>query len=318
MTAFAPIETERLLLDSFRPTEAALVSRLGGDPAVARYAARLPSPYPEDVARRWITATLNDFTSGLSFVFALRRRENGALVGAAGLQPEGGVAEVGYWLGQRYWHKGYATEAVRRLVAFAFETLGVTHVRAKVHVDNAPSMRVLERAGMRLEGQGHMAFPARAMVAPVSIYGCAADDPDRPTAAGPRVVLVAAVVLADAEGRVLLAQRPAGKVMAGLWEFPGGKLGRGEPVKAAAIRELEEELGVVVTEGALAPLATASHAYEDFHLLMPLLLCRSWAGSPEGRESQKVTWVPTAALDSYPMPPADLPLIPVLRAVLAE
>jgi len=318
VTAFAPIETERLLLDRFRLSDAAMISRLAGDPDVARYAARIPCPYPEDVASRWIAGTLNGFTSGESFVFALRRRDDGALVGAAGLQPENGAAEVGYWLGRRYWRQGYATEAVRRLVAFAFDTLGVSRVVAKVHVDNHRSVRVLERAGLRLDGSGHMAFPARAMVAPVSIFAGAATDPARPRASGPRVVMVAAVVLVDDDGRVLLAERPPGKAMAGMWEFPGGKLGAGESVKAAAIRELDEELGVTLTEGALAPVVTASHAYENFHLLMPLLLCRNWAGAPEGREGQRLAWVSGNELDDYPMPAADLPLIPMLRTVLTD
>jgi len=128
-----------------------------------------------------------------------------------------------------------------------------------------------------------------------------------------RLVLVAAVALIDTDGRVLLAQRPAGKTMAGLWEFPGGKVEAGETPEAALIRELHEELGIDTWASCLAPLTFASHAYEGFHLLMPLFACRKWEGVPRAREGQALTWVRPQALTDYPMPPADLPLIPILR-----
>jgi 8-oxo-dGTP diphosphatase len=128
-----------------------------------------------------------------------------------------------------------------------------------------------------------------------------------------RVVLVAAVALIDADGRVLLARRPPGKAMAGLWEFPGGKVEPGETPEAALIRELHEELGIDTWASCLAPLTFASHAYPDFHLLMPLYACRKWQGIVTGREGQDLAWARPEALRDYPMPPADLPLIPVLR-----
>jgi 8-oxo-dGTP diphosphatase len=127
------------------------------------------------------------------------------------------------------------------------------------------------------------------------------------------LVLVAAVALIDADGRVLLAQRPEGKSMAGLWEFPGGKVEPGETPEAALIRELREELGIDTWASCLAPLTFASHAYETFHLLMPLFACRKWEGVPVAREAQALQWVRPARLRDYPMPPADLPLIPILR-----
>ncbi|WP_084860779.1 8-oxo-dGTP diphosphatase MutT [Salibaculum halophilum] len=126
-------------------------------------------------------------------------------------------------------------------------------------------------------------------------------------------VLVSAVALVDIDGRVLLAQRPDGKSMAGMWEFPGGKVDPGETPEAALIRELQEELGIDTWASCLAPLTFASHAYADFHLLMPLFACRKWEGTPQGREGQRLKWVRTTALRDYPMPPADLPLIPILR-----
>lgn len=128
----------------------------------------------------------------------------------------------------------------------------------------------------------------------------------------PRLVLVAAVALIDADGRVLIAQRPEGKAMAGLWEFPGGKFEPGESPEDCLIRELAEELGITVKPECLAPLTFASHCYADFHLLMPLWICRRWEGQVTGREGQALKWVRPTKLRDYPMPPADEPLIPHL------
>jgi 8-oxo-dGTP diphosphatase len=128
-----------------------------------------------------------------------------------------------------------------------------------------------------------------------------------------KIVLVSAVALIDSDGRVLLAQRPEGKSMAGLWEFPGGKVEPGESPEAALIRELKEELGIDTWQSCLAPLTFASHAYPEFHLLMPLFACRKWQGVATPREGQTLAWVRPSALREYPMPPADVPLIPILR-----
>src|SRR6266852_2817786 len=133
---------------------------------------------------------------------------------------------------------------------------------------------------------------------------------------GRGVVLVAAVALIDVDGRVLLAQRPAGKHLAGLWEFPGGKVQPGETPEAALTRELGEELGIDVEASCLAPFTFASHAYPDFHLLMPLYVCRKWSGIVDAREGQRLAWVRPARLGDYPMPPADKPLVAMLRDLL--
>lgn len=128
-----------------------------------------------------------------------------------------------------------------------------------------------------------------------------------------KTVLVSAVALIDVDGRILLAQRPEGKSMAGLWEFPGGKVEPGETPEAALVRELHEELGIDTWKSCLAPLTFASHSYADFHLLMPLFACRKWEGQPQGREGQTLKWARANQLKDYPMPPADIPLIPILR-----
>ena len=131
-----------------------------------------------------------------------------------------------------------------------------------------------------------------------------------------KILLVAACALIDADGRVLLAERPAGKPMAGLWEFPGGKVMDGERPEESLIRELKEELGIVVKEACLAPLTFASHTYDDFHLVMPLYVCRRWEGIVSALEGQKLAWVRANRLRDYSMPPADAPLIPHLTALL--
>jgi len=127
------------------------------------------------------------------------------------------------------------------------------------------------------------------------------------------ILLVSAVALVDPDNRVLLAKRPNGKSMAGLWEFPGGKVEPGETPEHALMRELQEELGIGTWESCLAPLTFASHAYDDFHLLMPLFVCRRWEGTVTPREGQTLKWVRPKDLRDYPMPPADIPLIPILR-----
>ena len=128
-----------------------------------------------------------------------------------------------------------------------------------------------------------------------------------------KTLLVSAVALIDPEGRVLLAQRPEGKSLAGLWEFPGGKVEPDETPEAALIRELKEELGIDTWQSCLAPLTFASHSYDDFHLLMPLFACRRWEGIAAPQEGQNLAWVRPQNLRDYPMPAADLPLIPILR-----
>jgi 8-oxo-dGTP diphosphatase len=131
-----------------------------------------------------------------------------------------------------------------------------------------------------------------------------------------KVVWAAAVALIDSDGRVLLAQRPVGKHLAGLWEFPGGKIEAGETPERALVRELKEELGIDISASCLAPLTFASHAYETFHLMMPLYACRVWQGHVTAKEGQNLAWAYPKDFDKYPMPPADIPLGPILRELL--
>jgi 8-oxo-dGTP diphosphatase len=181
---------------------------------------------------------------------------------------------------------------------------------------------VLRRIGFRQTGEGVKHSVARGAEGPVwqfaatrdDVFGVPGADSTEPDARP--MLLVAACALIDSDGRVLLARRPEGKVMAGLWEFPGGKLHPGETPELALIRELKEELGIDVSAACLAPFAFASHAYERFHLLMPLYLCRRWKGVATPRENQTLKWVRPERLADYDVPPADKPLISMLRDFL--
>jgi 8-oxo-dGTP diphosphatase len=131
-----------------------------------------------------------------------------------------------------------------------------------------------------------------------------------------KTILVSAVLLIDSDNRILIAQRPEGKAMAGLWEFPGGKVDEGETPEYALIRELNEELGIMTGVDCLQPLLFASHSYDDFHLLMPVFACRTWKGTPQAREGQNLKWVHKSELKDYPMPAADIPLIPLIHQMV--
>lgn len=309
-----PLDAANLILR--RPEEAdipALVS-LAGNWEVARHTAFIPHPYGEGDARTFIAEAPNTAADGAHVVFALERRTKPGLIGCAGLIIDGDAAEIGYWIGQPYWGRGFAGEAVRRLLRLAFGVLGLERVHAEILSDNPPSMRVLDKAGFK-QGDELIGERGRCLDRSVVVYEISRRDWIAGEAAKPRVLVVAAALI-DADGRVLLARRPAGKTMAGLWEFPGGKVGEGETPEAALVRELAEELAVDVGESCLAPIAFASHPYDDFHLLMPLYVCRVWQGTPMPREGQLLKWVRPTAMAAMAMPPADAPLVAQLRDLL--
>ena len=323
-----PLRTERLVLRPLVAGDAEAVHRLVNDWGVVRMLARLPFPYPRTLADEWIQSTARQMADGTAYHLAITGMEDGAelLIGCVGvrLDEEPGAADLGYWVGQRFWGHGVATEAAARVASWALAHLPVRCVRAKVLLDNAASAAVLRRIGFREAGVGTEEFLARGGPQPVTIFEATRDDifgqvaPEAaaPAAGAKPVVLVAACALIDSDTRVLLARRPEGKRMAGLWEFPGGKVNPGETPEAALIRELREELGIDVSENCLAPFTFASHAYDNFHLLMPLYLCRRWQGFVQPLEGQTLAWVRPDRLTEYDMPAADKPLVPLLRDFL--
>ncbi|MCW3475905.1 bifunctional GNAT family N-acetyltransferase/(deoxy)nucleoside triphosphate pyrophosphohydrolase [Limobrevibacterium gyesilva] len=325
-TAFEPLATERLTLRPYRPEDAADLHRLINDWEVCRTLAAVPFPYSRTLADEWIASTRATLADGSAFHLAVTGREgdNETIVGGVGLRlnRDGRVARLGYWVGRRFWGHGVASEAAGRLARWALANLALDRLEATVATDNPGSIAVLRRIGFRHVGEGMEKFVARGgehkvlrfLATRGDLFGYPDTEP-QPDGSKP-LLLVAACALIDADGRVLLARRPESKKMAGLWEFPGGKLNPGETPEAALIRELKEELGIDVTSTCLAPFAFASHAYERFHLLMPLFLCRRWRGTPESREGQALAWVRPDKLADYPMPEADRPLVPLLRDFL--
>ncbi len=312
------LRTTRLLLRPLSAQDAASFHRLINDWEICRRLPDAPFPYPAPLAAAWIAAADEARTAKRAEQFALVEAQSGALLGVAGLRLAKGQkrAELGYWLGRAHWGQGYALEAARRLVAWGFAALPIEQITAMTAADHDASIAILHRLGFAPSSKGETEFSCRpGQKLPVKYFTLAREMPAA-SAHPEKIVLVAAAALIDAQGRVLLARRPEGKKMAGLWEFPGGKMEPGETPEAALARELHEELGIAVNPRDFAPFMFASHAYEHFHLLMPLFLCRHWRGEPRAREGQKLAWVAPADLVEYPMPPADRPLIPMLRDFL--
>lgn len=307
------LTTERLVLRPLNGDDARDLRRLAGEWEVARNTGRIPHPYPIAAARAYIANARRNWASGREYAFAITEATGGALVGCIGLEPGTHGNEIGYWVGQPFWGRGYATEALERVVRFAFDTLGLDRVTASVLADNGASRRVLEKTAMVPAGATSRLAPARGGHRDLLLYERRRPEP---VARALPLLLVVAVALVDDDNRVLIARRPEGRAMAGLWEFPGGKVGAEESPEDALIRELDEELGIQVRKPCLAPASFASHPYDSFHLLMPLYVCRRWAGQVTPREHAELAWVRPAALRDYPMPPADGPLIPALCDLL--
>ena len=323
---FAPLTTDRLTLRAYRPEDAAELHRLINDWEVCRNLAVVPFPYRRAEADEWIASTIVALAEGRAYQLVIVGHEGAqeTIVGGVGLRlsQDRRSAALGYWVGRRFWGHGVASEAAGRLARWGLANLDIERIEATVATDNPGSMAVLRRIGLRHVGEGTETFIARGGEHRVLRFEATRTDlfgkPEaEPTADGSKpLILVAAAALIDSDTRILLARRPEGKKMAGLWEFPGGKLNPGETPEAALIRELKEELDIDVASNCLAPFAFASHAYDSFHLLMPLFLCRRWRGTPKPRENQTLAWVRPEKLAEYPMPDADRPLIPLLRDFL--
>ncbi|MCZ8277239.1 MAG: 8-oxo-dGTP diphosphatase MutT [Acetobacteraceae bacterium] len=327
--SFAPLTTERLRLRPLRADDAAALHRLVNDWEVAKTLARVPFPYPRDLADEWIASTRAQIAAGTAWHLAVTREEDGteALLGCVGLTLDAKnprEAELGYWIGRRHWGQGLGPEAAGRLAHWALANLEIDRLVASALVDNERSAAVLRRIGFKESGVGSQEFISRGGLMPVRLFTAtrmdiaveAAAPVEAAPATGKPTLLVAAVALIDSENRVLLARRPEGKPLAGLWEFPGGKVAPGETPEEALIRELREELGIDVSAACLGPFTFASHTYEKFHLLMPLYLCRRWQGQVTAMEGQALAWVRPVRLGDYAMPPADIPLVAMLRDFL--
>ena len=310
------LRSPRLLLRLPEPADAPEIARLLGDWETVRYTARIPHPYAPGMAEEWIEVARRSREAGAAIDYVLVRPGDGALLGAIHLGIDGRVGEIGYWLGRPWWGRGLMTEAAHALLDLAFATCGLEAVGAGALAANVGSIRVLQQAGMRFVGTRLDPAPARGAEFELLWHEIERETWRKRKGRDLPLLLVSAVALIDADGRVLLAERPPGKAMAGLWEFPGGKVHDDETPEQALIRELHEELGIDTHESCLAPFTFASHRYEAFHLLMPLYVCRVWKGTPTPKEGQKLAWVRPVRMADYPMPPADRPLVAMLRDLL--
>ncbi len=308
--SFFPVETERLLLRPPTADDAVRVSELTTDLEIVRFLARVPYPNTPEQVASYIATCTDRFEAGGELLFLICLKESGLAVGMLSLRVDETMreAEIGYWIGKAYWGQGLMSEAVTTVANLGMEKLDLKRIHATAAPQNVASLRILRKAGLVEYKRGRIKTPARDWDEQEVIYL-------QRFAVHP-VLLVAAVALVDRDGRVLLAQRPEGKSMAGLWEFPGGKVDPGETPEAALIRELKEELAVDTEESCLAPFTFASHSYDDFHLLMPLYVCRVWKGIPQPLEGQTLAWARPNEMKNYPMPPADKPLVAMLRDLL--
>jgi 8-oxo-dGTP diphosphatase len=303
--------TAELRLRPAQESDIPILAHIANDPDIAKMTAVLPHPYGEEDARRFVAQAALDREQGKEITLIMERLADGQLAGAVSLALENEQGRIGYWIAKPHWKRGYATQAVRRMTRLAFQALALENVCAHVMKENPASVRVLEKAGFSEQATSSCFLPGRCKDADVLLFG-----QDRKTwlhlqTAKPLLLVVAAALI-DADSRVLLTCRPKGKMMEGLWEFPGGKVHAGESPEAALLRELKEELGIDAKESCLAPLAFASHDYDSFHLLMPLFVLRQWQGAPTPHEGQRLAWVRKDLFSGYPMPPADLPLVPLL------
>lgn len=306
------LTTQELRLRPPHEGDAAQIAAIANDDEIASWTAELPHPYGLDDAKAFIAKAARDRQDGTSFVFIIERLADGVMVGVIHLEIEERSGRLGYWIGRQFWKLGFASQAVLRLTRLGFQGLHLDSMNAQVMSDNQASCRVLEKAGYLGAPIASCQLQGRCKDVPVTLYRLEAAAWRMLQTAKPTLLVVAAAIL-DADNRVLLARRPQGKTMAGLWEFPGGKIHAGESPEAALLRELKEELDIDAYESCLAPLAFASHDYDSFHLLMPLFVLRQWKGTPHAHEGQQLAWVGKDRLNDYPMPPADLPLVPILR-----
>ena len=308
------IETPRLRLRRLTDEDAQAVFDFASVWEVARYTALIPHPYVMSDAKSFIEGAMLDRSANSRHVFGIERRIEGDLIGTIEVNMGTGDDTFGYCLGPEYWGQGFAMEAAQAMARFAFQRAGKKTLTAAVHPDNGASARVLEKADF-VQTHTTTSVPGRCAEVKAQVFTLASDDWFAREAAKP-TLFVTAVALVDADGRVLMAQRPTGKSMAGLWEFPGGKVHDDETPEVALVRELKEELGIDISESCLAPFTFASHAYESFHLMMPLYLCRTWKGKLQSLEGQDLKWVKPVRLNQLPMPPADIPLVAMLMDYL--
>ena len=318
-------QTDRLRLRKLTSEDLPLLNEIWSFKEVAEWSKSIPHPLPEGFAEAYLNKKLSAGVQGSFVSYILETKEKNEAVGYADLifEESEEIPEVSFFMHPNHHGLGLMSEAVSNLIALAFDHYEFKQICAYARVENVASQKLMAKLGFVCEREflDNESVRGEEMIRRFILskdsfdavrlsVGCAG-------ANGPQLeiptVLVSAVILVDRDNRILLAQRPEGKSMAGLWEFPGGKVEVGETPETALVRELEEELGISTKNSCLAPFTFASHSYLKFHLLMPLFICRIWDGTPQPKEGQKLAWVRANQLKNYPMPPADEPLIAMIR-----
>lgn len=320
--ALAAFSTPNLTLEPFDPSHLDFVQRYAADWNVAQWLARVPHPYPDDGAQTFLNLSQATFEAGEAVRWVVKDRLSGEPLGFVGLDSQRGGWHIGYWFAPHAWGRGVATEAAFHALTFGFWYMELPAIESGVLADNPASKRVLEKCGFEGWAEGMIDTAHGGTKRHLETTMTRADFDEFVFSGGctmqPQldrsvpVVWVVAAALFNDQDQVLVAQRPKGKSLEGLWEFPGGKMEPNEGPEAALIRELKEELGIDVGIGCLAPLTFASFPYPKFHLMMPLYAARKWQGEPTGQEGQALKWVSKFELRDLEMPPADVPLVPVI------
>lgn len=315
---FAPLQTKRLNLLPLGKDDLGSLARLVGEdckiPPI-KTQAFLPADAVNLPA--WIQACCAHMVAGVGFTFGCRRRVDHAFVGVASLIVGDGTGEINFWFLGSYFGSGYEVEALLRLKELAFDSLYLSQLCAVSDVVNCNTNGILEEVGLcstHVGSLNSLALGEGNEARFFELKRCSGRN--HQMGPMPPVVFVGAVALIDHFNRVLLGQRPANKAMSNLWEFPGGKLEPGETLRASATREIAEELGVEIVPDHLTPFSIASYRYSDFHLLMPLFICRKWSGDCRSMHHRAIRWVPAVELTALPVPPADFELVDELQALL--
>lgn len=323
-----PLKIDHYTLRLIQTEDLNALHPLINDWNVVRMLSQVPFPYPKPLLEKWIDSVIQEINTGASYHFSIIDDTNQQIVGCIGLRVDckDQLGKIGYWIAHKYWGNKIASKALQRISTWALANLNINYIRATAADDNSASISVLKKCGYQSFGQGKEKFLARAAEQPVSYFLlqrediCPGKSPSSLNPSSPstpkKILLVVAGALIDIDGRLLLARRPEGKSMAGMWEFPGGKIEPGETPEAALVRELKEEINVDVSQSCLAPFTFASYEYTDFHLLMPLYVCHKWKNLPEPKENQQLAWVTADELDNYLVMEADKPFIPLLKDLL--
>lgn len=301
---FIPIATDRLLLRPMRMSDAETIAVKLNDIRVSQTLGRVPFPYALEDAETFIASSIQDFKSAKTLILSILDRQTNEVLGACSIEDE-----LGIWLAHDSWGKGYGFEAMQALVHFGFSCFNLSKIKSAALESNMGSVKIHRKLGFRETGTQELTSRATGKAGTALCFELTREEYfDALYSQKVPVLWVVAAALVNDQGELLMAQRPEGKALAGVWELPGGKIEPDENPEEALARELKEELGIDVDRQDLEPMTFATYHYTTFHLLMPLYLCQKWKGQPYGAEGQNVRWVRYDDLSDIATPAADVSL----------